>query len=125
MAQRGACPPLSLVDPQPEGYSTADGKKEGHTGGLRRWSTVEQHTISSRHPAAAGQVGIGHTHPTLALSLTHDLLRALLMDTWWNFGHELKQEKEQHTISLKNALTTKRATTYGCNEKRSVPQGSK
>ena len=23
-----------------------------------------------------------------ALSLTHDLLRVLSLDTWWNFGHE-------------------------------------
>ena len=30
-------------------------------------------------------------HPKLALSLTHDLLRVLLMDTWWNFGHEFKK----------------------------------
>ena len=28
-------------------------------------------------------------HPKPALSLTHDLLRALSMDTWWNFGHEV------------------------------------
>ena len=27
-------------------------------------------------------------HPQPALSLTHDLLRVLAMDTWWNFGHE-------------------------------------
>ena len=29
----------------------------------------------------------------LALSLTHDLLCVLSMDTWWNFGHELKKKK--------------------------------
>ena len=30
--------------------------------------------------------------PETGLSLTHDLLRVLSMDTWWNFGHEIKQE---------------------------------
>ena len=30
-------------------------------------------------------------HPRPALLLTHDLLRVLSMDTWWTFGHELKQ----------------------------------
>ena len=29
--------------------------------------------------------------PTLALSLTHNVLCVLSMDTWWNFGHELKK----------------------------------
>jgi hypothetical protein len=30
-----------------------------------------------------------------ALSLTHDLLCVLSMDTWWNFGHELKKKKKE------------------------------
>ena len=38
-------------------------------------------------------VGFGwHCVPKSALSLTHDLLCVLSMDTWWNFGHELKKE---------------------------------
>ena len=32
---------------------------------------------------------IPNPYPKLALSLTHDLLCVLSMDTWWNFGHEL------------------------------------
>ena len=32
-------------------------------------------------------------YPKSALSLTHDLLCVLSMDTWWNFGHELKKKK--------------------------------
>ena len=34
---------------------------------------------------------IPNPYPKLALSLTHDLLCVLSMDTWWNFGHELKK----------------------------------
>ena len=34
---------------------------------------------------------LGNNVPKSALSLTHDLLRVLSMDTWWNFGHELKK----------------------------------
>ena len=32
-------------------------------------------------------------YPKLAVSLTHDVLCVLSMDTWWNFGHELKKKR--------------------------------
>ena len=37
--------------------------------------------------------------PKRALSLTHDPLCVLSMDTWWNFGHELKKKRERETYS--------------------------
>ena len=41
-------------------------------------------------------------HPKPALSLIHDLLRVLSMDTWWNFGHELKKNgsaRQENTVA--------------------------
>ena len=38
-------------------------------------------------------------HPKPALSLTHDLLRVLLMDTCWDFSHKLKKIASQRQQS--------------------------
>ena len=52
------------------------------------------------HPAAAVLVRVRHTKPTpKALSLTHDLLCVLSMDTWWNFRHELKKKASMVCLS--------------------------
>ena len=58
------------------------------TVGGMAWGRV---LLCSRHPAAAGLVGLGRPkpHPKQALSLTHDLQRVLSMDTWWNCGHQV------------------------------------
>ena len=39
-------------------------------------------------------------HPKRALSLTHDLLRVLSMDTWWNFSHKLRKKLEEEFQSF-------------------------
>ena len=39
-------------------------------------------------------------HPKPDLSQTHNLLRVLSMDTWWNFGHELKKRQDAWGIQL-------------------------
>ena len=39
-------------------------------------------------------------HPKPALSLTHDLLRVLSMDTCWNFGHELGKKNKNVPLML-------------------------
>ena len=42
---------------------------------------------------------IPNPHPKPALSLTHDLLCVLSMDTWWNFGHGFKKKAKQRTAA--------------------------
>ena len=49
---------------------------------------VDYITRSSKCMSSCGP----NPHPKPALSLTHDLLCVLSMDTWWNFGHELKKK---------------------------------
>ena len=48
-----------------------------------------------------------------APSLTHDLLRVLSMDTWWNFGHELKKGGERKDKNRKGHIEM--VTTAGSN----------
>ena len=46
-------------------------------------------------PPRRSRLGRGRSYLTHtqkpALSLTHDLLCVLLLDTWWNFGHKFKK----------------------------------
>ena len=43
-------------------------------------------------------------HPKPSLCLTHDLLRVLSMDTWWNFGHELKKKSCGTALRLEDSV---------------------
>ena len=56
-------------------------------------------------------------HPKPALSLTHDLLCVLSMDTWWNFGYEFKkkQRKADTLLQIKHSMIWyKLLETAGC-----------
>ena len=45
-----------------------------------------------------------YPHPQPALSLTHDLLRVLSMDTWWTFGHGLKKKKAVRGLCIRGVV---------------------
>ena len=52
-------------------------------------------------------------HPKLALSLTHDLLRVLSMDTWWKFGHELEKKALLAYVSRASKQASKGWSKHG------------